>query len=41
MMWMGSLLEILASLGFEEEDWIVERDVDGENSCLITTFVSI
>ncbi|RNA27974.1 Exocyst complex component 2 [Brachionus plicatilis] len=29
--------ELLATLGFEEEDWIVDRDVDAKNnSCLIT-----
>jgi hypothetical protein len=30
---------MLATLGFEEQDWIVERDIDGENSCLITNLV--
>lgn len=30
-------IEILATLGFEEQDWIVDRDIDPENnSCLIT-----
>lgn len=33
--------EILATVGFEEQDWIVERDLDGENSCLITNLVII
>ena len=28
--------EILATLGFEEEDWIIDRDSDGEVNCLIT-----
>ncbi|CAF0899139.1 unnamed protein product [Brachionus calyciflorus] len=33
--------EILATLGFEEPDWIVDRDVDSENnSCLITNLPS-
>ena len=31
---------MLATLGFEEQDWIVERDIDGENSCLITNLVN-
>ncbi len=31
---------MLATLGFEEQDWIVERDIDGENSCLITSLVN-
>ena len=31
---------MLATLGFEEQDWIVERDIDGENSCLITSLVT-
>lgn len=32
--------EILQTLGFVEEDWIVDRDIDPENnSCLITNLV--
>jgi hypothetical protein len=34
-------LEILASLGYEDQDWIVDRDIDGESTCLITKLVSI
>ena len=26
----------MATLGFEEEDWIIDRDLDGEINCLIT-----
>jgi hypothetical protein len=31
--------EILANLGFEEQDWIVDRDIDGDSTCLITKLV--
>ena len=33
--------EILALSGFEELDWVVDRDIDAENNCcLITNLVN-
>jgi hypothetical protein len=33
--------EILASSGFEEQDWIVDRDIDNDNSCCLITNLPI
>jgi hypothetical protein len=33
------ITEIVSGFGFEEQDWIVDRDFEGENSCLINKSV--
>ncbi len=33
--------EILALSGFEEQDWIVDRDIDAENNCYLITSLPV